>query len=110
MALMNTVHASRVSKLTILGILTKGIVSVCVALSTCGGIFALFGAETVRINGAPVTGILGLLVSPLVGLFVGYTFSMIAWLMVIAGLWLHRRVFETVIEIAYEPKPSSVKH
>jgi hypothetical protein len=105
---MNTVHAIRVSNLTLLGILTKGIVSLCVVFSTGCGVLALFGAETVQINGEPVTGILGLLVSPLVGLFIGYAFSLITWFTVIVGLWFHRRVFDPVIEIAYEPKPSAV--
>jgi len=64
------------------------------------GLGSCFGGRGYKINATYVTGIKGLLWSPLVGLGCGLLFAMCAWVFVYVGL----RVFSWVrpITIAYE--------
>jgi hypothetical protein len=66
------------------------------------GILAVFGARTVRVNGAPVTGVGGLFASMFLGPILALAFSIVCWLLLLIGLWIYSQ-FRTFV-IRYTPK------
>ncbi|RMA77495.1 hypothetical protein [Umboniibacter marinipuniceus] len=78
--------------------LTKGSVFKIYFLGLAGGFFvlffifgisAIFGAETVKLEGQPVTGIMGFVTAMLMWPFFSFFFAGFMWLISILGLWLY---------------------
>ena len=66
--------------------------SMCIIpFSVLMGIFSLFGAGTIEWNNRPITGIAGLIASPLLGLFATIMFSVFSWVVLFLGLWLYSK-------------------
>lgn len=80
---VRTVRAGTIYKLLLLGLLLS-----MVPLSTLMGIAALFGADTVKWNGEPLHGWLGLLASPFLGIFIALLFTGFVGTLTCLGLWL----------------------
>lgn len=72
------------------------------------GVFALFGAQTVHWGQQPITGVAGLLASPLIGLMLAVVFSFFGWLSFMFSFWLFSRFGSLTIEyITDEPPPGA---
>ena len=69
------------------------------------GGFALFGFHTVTWNREPITGIAGLLASPLIGAFVAAIFSGLFGLLLAFGLWLYSKFSPLTLRAVEEPVP-----
>ncbi len=78
--------------------LTKGSVFKIYFLGLAGGFFvlflifgisAIFGAETVKWEGQPITGFMGLVTAMLMWPFFSFFFAGFMWLISILGLWLY---------------------
>ena len=63
-----------------------------VPLSVLMGLFAFFGAETIVWNGQHLTGLMGLIASPFVGLILSLIFTGFLGTLFACGLWLHSKL------------------
>lgn len=71
-----------------------------VPLSIMMGLFAFFGAETIVWNGQHLTGMHGLLASPLVGVVLSLIFTGFLGTLFACGLWLYSKF--RPLEIEYQ--------
>jgi hypothetical protein len=62
-----------------------------VPLSVIMGLFAFFGAETIVWNGQHLTGLMGLIASPFVGLMLALIFTGFLGTLFACGLWLYSK-------------------
>ena len=85
---MHTIQIARLSVGSIYKLFGVGFLSFMVPFSTLMGVLALFGFNTVRWNGQPLTGALGLLLSPFIGLFIAGVFTLFVGTLIALGLWL----------------------
>ena len=71
-----------------------GLLYSIVPFTMLAGLLSFFGPEvaTVTWGGGPLTGFPALIVSPLVGLFLGLLFAAILGTMIAFGLWLYSKV------------------
>lgn len=76
-----------------------------IVFSVINGVFALFGANTIRWNGQAITGIAGLIASPFIGAFIAGMFCVFGWFAITTGLWLHRFVSPS-FRFDYDPLPA----
>jgi len=63
------------------------------------GIFALFGFHTVTWNHQPITGVAGLLASPLIGAFVATVFTALFGVCLTFGLWLYSKMRPLTLQV-----------
>jgi hypothetical protein len=63
------------------------------------GVFALFGFHTVTWNHQPITGIAGLLASPLIGVFLAALFTGIFGVCLAFGLWLYSKIRPLTLQV-----------
>jgi len=80
--------AGSVFKLVFIGV-TFAIIPFCLL----AGVLALFGADTVRLDGAVQTGISGFIVSLSLAPFVGLLFAVFAIALIPLGWWIYGRLF-----------------
>jgi hypothetical protein len=66
------------------------------------GVFALFGFHTVTWNHQPVTGIVGLIASPFIGLFLAALFTAFFGVCLAFGLWLYSKIRPLTLHILEE--------
>ena len=85
---MHTIQIARLSVGSIYKLFGVGFLSFMVPFSTLMGVLALFGFNTVRWNGQPLTGVWGLLLSPFIGLFIAGVFTLFVGTLIALGLWL----------------------
>ena len=71
-----------------------------VPLSILMGLFAFFGAETIVWNGQHLTGMRGLVASPLVGVALSLIFTGFLGTLFACGLWLYSKL--RPLEIEYQ--------
>lgn len=84
-------HQLEIKRLTIgttFKLVAYGLLFSIVPFSILMGLLSLFGLSTVTWNDEPVTGISGLLVSPLIGVFVSLFFTLGLGVFMSFGLWL----------------------
>lgn len=81
----------RISVGTLFKLVALGLTLSLIPLTLLLGIFALFGASTVNWNQQPVTGVSGLLTSPLIGLLLATAFTMFLGTCMAFGLWLYSK-------------------
>ncbi|MEQ9481484.1 hypothetical protein [Coleofasciculus sp. F4-SAH-05] len=84
-------HQLEIKRLTIgttFKLVAFGLLFSIVPFSILIGLLSLFGLSTVTWNDEPVTGISGLLVSPLIGVFVALFFTLWLGVFMSCGLWL----------------------
>ncbi len=85
------IEIQRLSAGSIYKLLFIGSTVTCVPLGLVFGVLAYFGADTVTWNGEPLTGFLGLVAGPLMGLF------LVAWVVAfigtvsVLGLWVYSK-------------------
>lgn len=89
--MLKEISVRRLSVGTIYKIVAIGFFMSFVPCFTLMGIFALFGAHTVRWNGAAITGIWGLVSSPFLGFLVSALFTVILGSACAFGLLLYSR-------------------
>jgi hypothetical protein len=70
-----------------------------VPLSMIMGLFAFFGAETIVWNGQHLTGLMGLIASPFVGLMLALIFTGFLGTLFACGLWLYSKFSTLEIDI-----------
>jgi hypothetical protein len=63
------------------------IVPFCIVM----GVFAVFGADTVKWNGEAIVGIKGLIASPFLGFFIAVVFTGLFGTLSLFGLWLYSK-------------------
>lgn len=83
-----------------------GLVCTFVPLTTIMGVFSLFGAQIVKLNGQAVTGITGLLSSPFIGLFIAGIFTLLIGGCIVLGLWIYS-LFRPITVLAKFPDTSA---
>jgi len=66
------------------------------------GVFALFGFHTVTWNHQPLTGIVGLIASPFIGLFLAALFTAFFGVCLAFGLWLYSKIRPLTLHILEE--------
>ncbi|MEQ9000693.1 MAG: hypothetical protein RID53_29855 [Coleofasciculus sp. B1-GNL1-01] len=84
-------HQLEIKRLTIgttFKLVAFGLLFSIVPFSILMGLLSLFGLSTVTWNDEHVTGISGLLVSPLIGVFVALFFTLCLGIFMSFGLWL----------------------
>ena len=69
-----------------------------VPLSLIMGLFAFFGAETIVWNGQHLTGLMGLIASPFVGIMLALIFTGFLGTLFACGLWLYSKFSTLEIE------------
>lgn len=62
------------------------------------GIASVFGAHTVTVNDRPVTGIMGLMASLILGPVLCIMFSAVMWVGFVFGLWIYSMFREIELE------------
>ncbi|WP_050477908.1 hypothetical protein [Herbaspirillum rhizosphaerae] len=69
-----------------------------VPISVLMGLFAFFGAETIVWNGQHLTGLMGLIASPFVGIMLALIFTGFLGTLFACGLWLYSKFRPLEIE------------
>jgi hypothetical protein len=87
----STLKIERLRAGSVFRIVAAGSFSFLVPFALLMGVFALFGFHTVTWNKEPVTGLRGLLLSPLIGVFVAALFTVFYGIVLVAGLWIYSR-------------------
>ena len=72
------------------------------------GIFSLFGAETIRIHGTPITGIRGLAYSIFFAPIIVFGASVLNWLVLFPGNWIYTRFWLITLRFREEIQESVV--
>ncbi len=70
-----------------------------VPLSIIMGLFAFFGAETIVWNGQHLTGLMGLIASPFVGLMLALIFTGFLGTLFACGLWFYSKFSTLELEV-----------
>ncbi|ASD69565.1 hypothetical protein [Pseudoalteromonas piscicida] len=83
------VVAKRISKISLLKILFIGFTISMSILTTCFGIAALFGFNTIEWFGEYKTGIEGVFYGVLMGPIFGAILSCMSWVAITLGLWVY---------------------
>lgn len=99
--MFETLKITRFSFGTVYKILAIASLFSMVPLSVLMGLFAFFGAETIVWNGQHLTGLMGLIVSPLVGFMLALIFTGFLGTLFACGLWFYA-LFRP-LEIEYHP-------
>lgn len=81
----------RLSAGSIYKLLLVGLLSSFLPVGLLLGVFALFGADTVKWNNEPLHGVTGLVSGPLVGMAVALFFSAFIGTAATLGLWLYSK-------------------
>ncbi|KUJ84384.1 hypothetical protein AWR36_001385 [Microbulbifer flavimaris] len=83
------ITARKISKRSVFKIYFLGLSGGFFFLFLFYGIRALFGAETVKWDGEPVTGVAGLAISVIMWPVMSFIFSAFMWLFSVVGLWMY---------------------
>ncbi len=81
--------AKKISKKSLFKLLFVGFSAGFSVFSLLCGIAAIFGAETIQLNGVYRTGIEGLVYSVFMGPVFGVLFACLIWLFLVPGLWIY---------------------
>lgn len=95
------IRVRRLSTGTIYKLVAVGLACSLVPLSILFGVAALFGANTVTWNGQHLTGVTGLIASPLIGLFTAAIATLLLGSACGLGLWLYSLVRPITIVVRY---------
>lgn len=98
--MFETTEIKRFSFGTVYKILAIASTCSLVPVSILMGLFAFFGAETIVWNGQHLTGLMGLIASPFVGIMLALIFTGFLGTLFACGLWLYSK-FGT-LHIAYQ--------
>lgn len=90
--MFETLQIKRFSFGTVYKILFVAAIFSMVPLSVLMGLFAFFGAETIVWNGQHLTGLMGLIASPFVGIMLALIFTGFLGTLFACGLWLYSKV------------------
>lgn len=83
-----TITIKRFTAISSFKIVVIGVSIAMMAFTVLMGFFALFGAQTVHWNQHAITGISGLIASPLMGIFMAAMFSLFGWFGFMFSFWL----------------------
>ena len=86
-----SIEIKRLSTGTVFKILIIGGLYSVIPFSVLMGILSLFGASTITWNHQHLTGLTGLIASPLIGAFVTLFLSGFFGIFIAAGLWLYSK-------------------
>src|SRR3970040_1651756 len=86
------IAVQRIAAATLFKLAGLGLVLTLVPFAFLMGCLALFGASTVNWNEQPLTGVSGLIASPLIGIFIAAIFTMFLGSCMVLGLWFYSRV------------------
>ena len=89
--MFSTFAVQRLSVGSIYKLFFIGLVISLGIIGLVSGILALFGFDTVNWNGEPVHGVAGIIVGPLVGLFLALLFGTLLGSACVCGLWLYSK-------------------
>ena len=81
----------RLSTGSVFRIIAAGSFFSMIPLTIFFGILALFGLDTIKWNNAPIHGVSGLLLSPLLGVFMAAFFTAFGGVALAFGLWLYSK-------------------
>lgn len=96
--MFETIEIKRFSFGTVYKILAIASGFSMVPISVLMGLFAFFGAETIVWNGQHLTGLMGLIASPFVGIMLALIFTGFLGTLFACGLWLYSKVRPLHIE------------
>ncbi len=91
------ISAKTISKKSLFNILFKSIGLGLLLFSLLMGILSIFGFETVTWNEEHITGIMGLVTSIFIGLFLSVFFTAFMWLLGVLGLWVNSKFSSVTI-------------
>jgi hypothetical protein len=94
---MQKITILRLSTSSVFKLIWWGFVCSMIPLALVAGLLAMFGAETLTWNDKPATGISGLILGPLIGLFVAGIFTAVIGAFISAGLWICSFIRPTTI-------------
>lgn len=100
------IEVQRVAMGTLFKLAGLGLLLTLVPFGLLMGCFALFGASTVHWNQQSVTGVSGLLLSPLIGLLLAALFTMFLGSCMSLGLWIYSRFRPLTLLIKVKPDAS----
>jgi len=83
------ITAKKISKGSVFKIYFLGLAGGFFVLFFIFGVSAIFGAETVKWEEQPITGIMGFIIAMLMWPFFSFFFAGFMWLISILGLWLY---------------------
>lgn len=83
------ITAKKISKGSVFKIYFLGLAGGFFVLFFIFGVSAIFGAETVKWEEQPITGIMGFITAMLMWPFFSFFFAGFMWLISILGLWLY---------------------
>jgi len=89
--MFETLQIQRFSFGTVYKILFLASTFSMVPLAILMGLFAFFGAETIVWNGQHLTGLMGLIASPFVGIMMALIFTGFLGTLFACGLWLYSK-------------------
>lgn len=95
--MVERLEVKRLTTGTVFKILGIGYACSLIPFSLLMGIFSFFGAGTVTWNGQPLTGIVGLVAAPFIGVFLALLFAGLFGLFLAFGLWIFSRFRSLVL-------------
>ena len=102
------INVRRLSAGSIYKIVWFGTVFSFVPFGFVMGVCALFGANTVHWNKAPITGAMGLLLGPFLGLFIAVVFTVIFGTVCALGMWVFSMKYS--FKLRFVPSLETMKY
>ena len=89
---MSSINIKRLSTLTVFRIIFTGMLIGTIPIGLLYGIFAVFGSETIIINGYAIVGLKGLLLAPVLAVCLTIPVALYFGAITAFGLWLYSHI------------------